>query len=68
LGASTGDILVLAIEGEGVLGEVGAAGGGGVGTEVVLGKCDGERRVGGEVEFGIPFAPVSVDGGVRKCK
>lgn len=35
------------------------AGGGGVGAEVGLGEGDGEGGVGGEVEGGVPFAPVS---------
>ena len=29
-------------------------------AEVILGECDRERRVGRQVEFGIPLAPVSV--------
>lgn len=65
MGAGARDVLVLAVEGEGVLGEGGAAGGGGVGAEVVLGEGDGEGGVGGQVEFGVTLAPVSVDGGVR---
>ena len=40
LGTGAGNVLVLAIEGEGVLGEVGAARGGGVGAEIVLGEGD----------------------------
>ena len=35
------------------------AGGGGVGAEVGLGEGDGEGGVGGEVEGGVAFAPVS---------
>jgi hypothetical protein len=60
LGAGARDVLVLAVQRERVLGEVGRAGGGGVSAEVILGECDRERRVGGQVEFGIPLAPVSV--------
>ena len=47
------------------MGEGGAARGGSVGAEVVLGEGDGEGGVGGQVEFGVTLAPVSVDGGVR---
>ena len=65
MGAGARDVLVLAVEGEGVLGEGGAAGSSGVGAEVVLGEGDGEGGVGGQVEFGVTLAPVSVDGGVR---
>jgi hypothetical protein len=64
LGAGARDVLVLAVEGEGVLGEGGAAGGGGVGAEVVLREGDGEGGVGGQVELGVTLAPVSVHGGV----
>jgi len=64
LGAGAGDVLVVAIEGEGVFGEVGAAGGGGVRAEVVLGEGDGEGGVGGQVELGVTLAPVSMEGGV----
>ena len=35
------------------------AGGGGVGAEVGLGEGDGEGGVGGEVQGGVAFAPVS---------
>jgi hypothetical protein len=31
-----------------------------VSAEVILGECDREGRVGGQVELGIPLAPVSV--------
>ena len=65
MGAGARDVLVLAVEGEGILGEGGAGRGGGVGAEVVLGEGDGEGGVGGQVEFGVTLAPVSVDGGVR---
>lgn len=65
MGAGARDVLVLAVEGEGVLGEGRAAGGGGVGAEVILGEGDGEGGVGGEVEFGVTLAPVSTDRGVR---
>lgn len=65
MGAGARDVLVLAVEGEGVLGEGGAAGSSGVGAEVVLGEGDGEGGVGGQVEFGVTLAPVSVEGGVR---
>ena len=30
-----------------------------MGAEVVLGESDGEGGVGGEVQFGVAFAPVS---------
>lgn len=59
LGAGRRDVLGVAVEGEGVGGEGRGAGGGGVGAEVVLGEGDGEGGVGGEVEGGIAFAPVS---------
>ena len=59
LGALAGDVLGLVVEGEGVGLEGGRAGGGGVGAEVVLGEGDGEGGVGGEVEDGVAFAPVS---------
>ncbi|KAH9825431.1 hypothetical protein Tdes44962_MAKER10204 [Teratosphaeria destructans] len=59
LRAGTGDVLVLAIELEGIGGVGGRAGGGGVGAEVVLGEGDGEGGVGGEVQFGVPLSPVS---------
>jgi hypothetical protein len=59
LRALAGDVLGLAVEGEGVGVEGRSAGGGGVGAEVVLGEGDGEGGVGGEVEEGVAFAPVS---------
>lgn len=65
MGAGAGDVLVLAVEGERVLGESGAAGGGGVGAKVVLREGDGEGGVGGQVELGVTLAPVSAGGGVR---
>lgn len=54
----------LGVEKEGVLGGgvEGGAGGCGVGAEVGLGECDGEGGVGGEVERGGAFAPVSGEG------
>jgi hypothetical protein len=60
LSAGARDVLVLAVQRERVLGEVGRARGGGVCTKVILGECDRERRVGRQVEFGIPLAPVSM--------
>lgn len=60
LSTGAGDVLVLAIQCERVLGEVGRAGGGGVCAEVILRERDRERRIGRQVEFGIALAPVSV--------
>lgn len=62
LGPCAGDVLVLAVQGEGVVGEVGAARGGGVGAEVILREGDGERGVGGQVEFGVSLSPVPEGG------
>ena len=59
LSALAGDVLRLAIEGKVVGFEGCRAGGGGVRAEVVLGEGDGEGGVGGEVEDGVAFAPVS---------
>ncbi len=59
MGAGAGDVLVGAIEGEGVVGYGRGARGGGMGAEVVLGEGDGEGGVGWEVEFWVAFAPVS---------
>lgn len=57
--ARTGDVLGFAVEDEGVRGEGGGAGGRGMSTEVLLGEGHGEGGVGGEVEGGVTFAPVS---------
>jgi hypothetical protein len=60
LSAGARDVLVLAVQRERVLGKFGRAGGGGVCAEVILRERDREGRVGRQVEFGIPLAPVSV--------
>ena len=40
------------------MGNGGGARGGGMSAQVVLGESDGKGGVGGEVQFGVAFAPV----------
>lgn len=59
-GAGGGNVLGGAVEEEGVVcGEGGGTGGGCVGAEVGLGEGYGEGGIGGEVEGGVSFSPVS---------
>lgn len=72
LGPGTGDVLVVAIKRQGIGWEVEATGSGGVGAEVVLTKGNGERGVGGEIEFGVTLAPIPANcsgqlGAQRRC-
>jgi len=66
LRARTGDVLRLAIEGQGVGVEGGRARGGGVCAEVVLRERDREGGVGGEVQRGVTLAPVLDDSDVDR--
>lgn len=64
LRAGARDVGVLAVEGEGVAVEGGGAGGRREGAEVGLREGYGEGAVGGEVELGVPLAPVPRGEGV----
>lgn len=55
----TGNVLDGIVQREAVLGQGGAAGGGGVCAEIVLGQRNGDGAIGREVELGIPFSPIS---------